>query len=186
WWVVVGAGGDGQWWAVVVVRGLAETGRGETKMNSWRIQGKRNKDLRVAHTMQVFEEVSQLVQSALDGYNVCVFAYGQTGSGKTYTMEGGEGTHAGIIPRTVDHIFKEISRLADQGWKYTIEVSFLEIYNESIRDLLTASEEAKNLTYDIKLTDPKSPHTHVTNLKTVPCKERKFLSRYQTNTVAHQ
>lgn len=51
----------------------------------------------------IFEELAMLVQSALEGYNVCVFAYGQTGSGKTFTMEGFPGTeNEGMIPRTVN------------------------------------------------------------------------------------
>jgi kinesin family protein C1 len=45
------------------------------------------------------QEVSGVVQSALDGYDVCVFSYGQTGSGKTFTMQGTPGKHEGIIPR---------------------------------------------------------------------------------------
>ena len=99
---------------------------------------------------QVFEELSQLVQSALDGYSCCVFAYGQTGSGKTYTMEGptttstsgevtpfaAESPQRGVIPRTVEQIFAAVERLKECGWEYTIEVSFLEVYNEQLRDLL--------------------------------------------------
>lgn len=54
---------------------------------------------------EVFEEVSQLVQSALDGYKVCLFSYGQTGSGKTHTMQGAPiGEERGIIPRTVEKV----------------------------------------------------------------------------------
>lgn len=62
------------------------------------------------------------VQSALDGYNVCIFAYGQTGSGKTFTMEGSLNDESllGMIPRTVQQIFKATAELQKKGW----EVSF--------------------------------------------------------------
>jgi kinesin family protein C1 len=68
-----------------------------------------------ASQAEVFEELSQLVQSAIDGYNVCVFAYGQTGSGKTFTMEGGESEgQEGMIPKTIEKIFEETSRLTEK------------------------------------------------------------------------
>jgi len=85
----------------------------------------------------VFVEISQLVQSALDGYKVCIFAYGQTGSGKTYTMMGRPGNdQKGMIPRSLEQIFKTSQSLESQGWEYFMQASMLEIYNESIRDLL--------------------------------------------------
>ncbi|XP_075487436.1 kinesin-like protein KIN-14N isoform X1 [Primulina tabacum] len=86
----------------------------------------------------VFVEISQLVQSALDGYKVCIFAYGQTGSGKTYTMMGTPGIsdHKGLIPRSLEQVFETRQILQSQGWKYEMQVSMLEIYNETIRDLL--------------------------------------------------
>lgn len=84
---------------------------------------------------EVFEEVSMLVQSALDGYRVCIFAYGQTGSGKTHTMLGNP-SDEGIIPRSVRQIFSTAEKDSERGWKYTMKAAMLEIYNEELKDLL--------------------------------------------------
>ncbi|KAG0307644.1 hypothetical protein BGZ98_010166 [Dissophora globulifera] len=78
--------------------------------------------------------VKNLVQSAMEGYNGTVFAYGQTSSGKTYTMSGTE-SQPGITPRSVEDIFKYIRENSDR--EFLLRVSYLEIYNESIRDLLS-------------------------------------------------
>ena len=66
----------------------------------------------------VFQEVSEFVQSALDGYNVCLFSYGQTGSGKTHTMQGsGGGPMRGIIPRAIEQVGSYKAKLETQGWE---------------------------------------------------------------------
>ncbi|KAM0736736.1 Protein claret segregational [Formica fusca] len=116
----------------------------------------------------IFEELSFLVQSALEGYNVCVFAYGQTGSGKTYTMEGetrDEGEmkeqSEGMIPRTVRHIFKEMKQFELLGWEYQVKASFLEIYNEHIVDLL----DSQLKTHEIRMVDSKGQDLYVSNLR---------------------
>jgi kinesin family protein C1 len=86
---------------------------------------------------QVFQEVSDFVQSALDGYQVCLFSYGQTGSGKTHTMQGsGNGAMRGIIPRAVEQILTQANKMHLQRWDFTLSASFLEIYNENLNDLL--------------------------------------------------
>lgn len=100
----------------------------------------------------VFELVSPLIQSAFDGYNVCIFAYGQTGSGKTFTMEGAP-SKMGIIPNTVELLFSTAANYKHMGWSYNISVSFLEIYNEVLYDLL--SNEQKEM--DIRMVNPKTP-----------------------------
>ncbi|KAL4062344.1 kinesin-domain-containing protein [Scleroderma citrinum] len=99
---------------------------------------------------EVFEEISLLAQSCVDGYNVCIFAYGQTGSGKSFTMEGGS-TEAtmGMIPRAVNEVFRAAEALQDKGWEYKLEGQFLEIYNETINDLLGKGEFDKKK-HDIK------------------------------------
>merc|ERR1719436_943724 len=118
----------------------------------------------------VYGEISQLVQSALDGYNVCVFAYGQTGSGKTYTMEGGPGieeddTQGGVIPRTIRQIFDIKKKLVEKSWTYKLTASFLEIYNEEIRDLLNNDPSLKYELKMMKNEDSKGSDMQVTNLK---------------------
>nr|XP_006822195.1 PREDICTED: kinesin-like protein klpA-like [Saccoglossus kowalevskii] len=116
----------------------------------------------------VFDEISQLVQSALDGYNVCIFAYGQTGSGKTFTMEGPENCTTetrGMIPRAASQIFDSCESLKDMGWKYEMEACFLEIYNETIRDLLGPANSKEK--HEIKLSGSKSSEVEVTNLTVV-------------------
>ncbi|KAL3674980.1 hypothetical protein V7S43_000905 [Phytophthora oleae] len=91
----------------------------------------------------VFEQVSEFVQSSLDGYHVCLFSYGQTGSGKTHTMQGsGNGQMRGIIPRAIEMILQECETLKQQGWNYVTKVSFLEIYNETLKDLLSMKNNA--------------------------------------------
>ena len=91
---------------------------------------------------EIFEEISQLVQSALDGYKVCIFAYGQTGSGKTYTMEGEENVEKkGIMPRSVEKIFQVQNELKKVGWKFQISISYFEIYLDQIHDLLSKNKD---------------------------------------------
>jgi len=93
----------------------------------------------------IFKEVSEFVQSALDGYQVCLFSYGQTGSGKTHTMNGsGEGDMRGIIPRAMEQVALYKRELQQKGWNYSMEISFIEIYNESIRDLLRMASVDSN------------------------------------------
>ncbi|KAI9196327.1 hypothetical protein LWI28_022970 [Acer negundo] len=91
--------------------------------------------------------VSPIVFEVLEGYNCTIFAYGQTGTGKTYTMEGGARkkngefpSDAGVIPRAVKQIF---DILESQSAEYSMKVTFLELYNEEISDLLAQEETSK-------------------------------------------
>ncbi|XP_046864741.1 carboxy-terminal kinesin 2-like [Xenia sp. Carnegie-2017] len=117
----------------------------------------------------IYQETAQLVQSVLDGYNVCIFAYGQTGSGKTFTMEGdinGRDTW-GVIPRAMEQVFLSAEDLMSKGWKYEIQASFLEIYNETIRDLL-GNPDSKHEIKQVTTNNGKQVNdVFVTNLKAV-------------------
>ncbi|KAK7342561.1 hypothetical protein VNO80_25516 [Phaseolus coccineus] len=138
---------------------------------------------------EVFVEISQLVQSALDGYKVCIFAYGQTGSGKTYTMMGrpGHPEEKGLIPRSLEQIFQTKQSQQPQGWKYEMQVSMLEIYNETIRDLISTTTRVENGTpgkqYTIK--HDANGNTQVSDLTVVDvqsAKEVAFLLNQAANS----
>ncbi|XP_031733157.1 kinesin-like protein KIF13B isoform X1 [Anarrhichthys ocellatus] len=84
----------------------------------------------------VFQSLGEsLLDNAFMGYNACIFAYGQTGSGKSYTMMG-SAEQPGLIPRLCSSLFSRTVREAREGECFTVEVSFMEIYNEKVRDLL--------------------------------------------------
>ncbi|KAL1824743.1 hypothetical protein ACET3Z_011521 [Daucus carota] len=91
-----------------------------------------------ATQVDVYSEIRPLIQSVLDGYNVCIFAYGQTGSGKTYTMSGPDGASEeewGVNYRAMNDLFN-ISQRRGRTCAYEIGVQMVEIYNEQVRDLL--------------------------------------------------
>ena len=91
----------------------------------------------------VYLEVSQLVTSVMDGYNVCIFAYGQTGSGKTWTMSGPPDDR-GVNTRALDELFTKAGKRSAE-FVDTITLSILEVYNEDIHDLLVDSKHAEKL-----------------------------------------
>ncbi|XP_061560144.1 kinesin-like protein KIFC3 isoform X2 [Phycodurus eques] len=111
---------------------------------------------------EVFAEVESLVTSCVDGFNVCIFAYGQTGSGKTYTMEGAP-SDPGLNQRALRLLF---SRVTDKSpeWEFHICVSMLEIYNETLRDLL-GDKQADKL--DIKMNPDGNGQLYVPGLTRV-------------------
>ncbi|EFP82773.2 uncharacterized protein PGTG_08969 [Puccinia graminis f. sp. tritici CRL 75-36-700-3] len=91
-----------------------------------------------ASQQTLYEDLGvDLLNNSFEGYNSCIFAYGQTGSGKSYSMMG-YGQDRGIIPLTCSALFDRIQekKLTDPAVCYTVEVSFMEIYNERVRDLL--------------------------------------------------
>lgn len=93
-------------------------------------------DPHYASQQKVYECLgTDILDNAFQGYNACIFAYGQTGSGKSYTMMG-SGDHKGIIPRLCDSLFERIAQCTDSSITYKVEVSYMEIYNEKVHDLL--------------------------------------------------
>ncbi|CAH1402833.1 unnamed protein product [Nezara viridula] len=95
--------------------------------------------------MDVYNETARpIVEKVLQGYNGTIFAYGQTGTGKTFTMEGvnTEPELRGVIPNSFAHLFGQIAKSSEET-KFLVRVSYYEIYNEEVRDLLNTSSSVK-------------------------------------------
>ncbi|XP_058794320.1 kinesin-like protein KIF3B [Phymastichus coffea] len=125
---------------------------------------------------EIYEEtVRPLVSSVLDGFNGTIFAYGQTGTGKTYTMEGSkiDSEKRGIIPRSFEQIFTHIGR--SKNIQYLVSASYLEIYQEEIRDLL---QQDQNLRFELK----ERPDTgiFVKDLSSTVCKSAEEIQQLMT------
>eukprot|EP00397_Hematodinium_sp_SG-2012_P021487 GEMP01022200.1.p1 GENE.GEMP01022200.1~~GEMP01022200.1.p1 ORF type:complete len:717 (+),score=173.24 GEMP01022200.1:125-2275(+) len=121
---------------------LRRTSQGEKdgvnhQQDKWHF--KINKLLVNASQETVFEAAAlDVIASVLEGYNGTLMCYGQTGAGKTFTLTGGAAfTHRGIIPRTISHMFAEVLNRPEQA--VTIRVSYIEIYNELMFDLLSGT-----------------------------------------------
>ncbi|XP_029148602.1 kinesin-like protein KIN-14E isoform X2 [Arachis hypogaea] len=95
----------------------------------------------------VFEDTRYLVQSAVDGYNVCIFAYGQTGSGKTFTIYGSE-SNPGLTPRATAELFRILRRDSNK-FSFSLKAYMVELYQDTLVDLLLP-KNAKRLRLDIK------------------------------------
>ncbi|XP_060886557.1 kinesin-like protein KIF1A isoform X11 [Labrus mixtus] len=96
-------------------------------------------DANYASQMLVYKDIGEeMLLHAFEGYNVCIFAYGQTGAGKSYTMMGKQDVkdQQGIIPLLCEDLFTKIIDNIDNSMSYSVEVSYMEIYCERVRDLL--------------------------------------------------
>ncbi|XP_063615990.1 kinesin-II 95 kDa subunit-like [Penaeus indicus] len=116
--------------------------------------------------LELYDETFRpLVDSVLNGFNGTIFAYGQTGTGKTYTMEGvrDDPEQRGVIPNSFEHIFNHIARSSNQ--QYLIRSSYLEIYQEEIRDLLGKDQKKR-----LELKERPDTGVYVKDLQQFVCK----------------
>lgn len=112
----------------------------------------------------VFEDLgTEIVDCAFQGYNACVFAYGQTGSGKTFTMMG-TAEAQGLIPRICRSLFGRMKLGLEEGTGYKTQCSYLEIYNERVKDLLGPS----NAGHGLRVREHRSLGPYVENLSQHP------------------
>jgi hypothetical protein len=136
---------------------------------------------------EIFADCSDLIQSAIDGYNITLFAYGQTGAGKTYTMFGRTG-EPGLAPRIIEEIFKLTGQNSDR-FSYTVSASMLELYRNCLVDLLHKGSGSMLASRTPAVRTDRQGSVYIENVIEKICQDSKELESvvemgHQTRTVA--
>ncbi|PNY24852.1 Kinesin-like protein [Tolypocladium capitatum] len=136
-------------------------------------------DEHYAHQEDVYNSLGEeFLDHNFEGYHTCIFAYGQTGSGKSYTMMGTP-DRPGLIPRTCEDLFERIeaAQNEDSNVAYTVRVSYFEVYNEHVRDLLVPVVPSAAPHY-LKIRESPTDGPYVKDLTEVPVRNIHEIMRY--------
>ena len=136
-------------------------------------------DEHYAHQEDIYNALGEeFLDHNFEGYHTCIFAYGQTGSGKSYTMMGTP-IQPGLIPRTCEDLFQRIESSTSPHVSYTVRVSYFEVYNEHVRDLLAPSRPTNSdHPYYLKIREHPIEGPYVKDLTDLPVKNYLELLRY--------
>ncbi|TQS31574.1 hypothetical protein Golomagni_08141, partial [Golovinomyces magnicellulatus] len=135
-----------------------------------------------AHQEDVYNSLGEeFLDHNFEGYHTCIFAYGQTGSGKSYTMMGTQ-DKPGLIPRTCEDLFERIQAAQNENSNvaYNVRVSYFEVYNEHVRDLLVPYDTTKPPNY-LKIRESPTEGPYVKDLTEVPVRNIDEILRYMKN-----
>ncbi|GAD99944.1 kinesin family protein [Paecilomyces variotii No. 5] len=132
-------------------------------------------DEHYAHQEDVYNSLGEeFLDHNFEGYHTCIFAYGQTGSGKSYTMMGTP-EQPGLIPRTCEDLFERIENSQCPDISYNVRVSYFEVYNEHVRDLLVPRTDPP---YYLKIRESPTDGPYVKDLTEVPVRSFAELMKY--------
>ena len=137
------------------------------------------KDEHYAHQEDIYNALGEeFLDHNFEGYHTCIFAYGQTGSGKSYTMMGTP-AQPGLIPRTCEDLFQRIESSISPHISYSVRVSYFEVYNEHVRDLLAPPSHTtdKHPNY-LKIRESPTEGPYIKDLTDLSVKNYAELLRY--------
>ncbi|KAL8873658.1 MAG: hypothetical protein Q9174_000912 [Haloplaca sp. 1 TL-2023] len=136
-------------------------------------------DEHYAHQEDIYNALGEdFLDHNFEGYHTCIFAYGQTGSGKSYTMMGTP-TQPGLIPRTCEDLFERIEASDSPNISYTVRVSYFEVYNEHVRDLLGPQPRSSDPhPFYLKIRESPTEGPYIKDLTDLPVKNYHELLRY--------